>query len=807
MLTGSLNIKTNKAEDNLEAIIQRLKGVKGELVLSEKEAKDLDREFDRMGKNSTKSINETNKSFSALGSGIQKAGQVLLAYFAFDKLKQIALGAVQIRSEFQRMEAVLTTALGSRSAAQVGMQMISEFAAKTPFAIQELTDSYVKLVNQGFKPTRDEMTALGDLAASTGKQFDQLAEAVIDAQVGEFERLKEFGIRARKEGDQVTFTFKGVQTQVENTEQAIQNYLISLGELESVSGSMSAISETLGGKISNLGDNIDQLGNKVGRFLEDEAAGLLDFFNQVLANAISIFETEADRILEKTAEKFEKLNGELENIRNNKVGERIQEVTSFINGLQKSTNKLEFEMKMLEKAFNEGLTPLEKMKLDKELLNEIYEDEERNLQKIVENYQYSKDRLVDLTSTLEAYKMFLDELKKSQEEYIASQENELGLIEELQKRIKSLTALREKANSTRDIQAYNLALAETREELEELLKLGLQRTEPLELLPSRDTVDDELEGLVSIYEKYFGELDVIGENYTGKLHDRIDEEIKARAEAIEKEKKRLEDLAEFERDIRAGVVDASVELGNVFFDYRSNQIEREYDLLQTKKDQELSIIGENAEGRELIEQKYAAKEEELRREQVKNERRRAIVNRGIALAEIAYNTGIAVTKSVALSPLTFGQPWATFAKILGLLQAGTVVAKPLPQYKDGVFDLDGPGTETSDSIHAKLSKSESVVPAKKSREFGWLLKPMIEDKSFNHEKFERMIMEKYAPQFNGQLFAQQSSRDAELKELKELNRSSRKNRSYVTYLDGKPISDNVAKRQSIKTKITRRNRF
>lgn len=101
-----------------------------------------------------------------------------------------------------------------------------------------LTGVFVKLANAGFRPTGQQMTKLGDLASSTGKQMDQLAEAIIDAQTGEFERLKEFGIRAKDAGDSVIFTYKGVQTTVEKTSGSIRDYIVSLGDAEGVSGSM-----------------------------------------------------------------------------------------------------------------------------------------------------------------------------------------------------------------------------------------------------------------------------------------------------------------------------------------------------------------------------------------------------------------------------------------------------------------------------------------------------------------------------------------------------------------------------------------
>ncbi len=209
----------------------------------------------------------------AAGFGIQAAiGMVI------DFGKQV----LETTAKFQKLEAVLTTTLGSKSAAKLAMQQIQEFASKTPFSVDELTSSFVKLANQGFRPTQNQMRMLGDLAASTGKSFDQLTEGIIDAQVGEFERLKEFGVRAKKEGDNVTFTFRGVETQVKNTDDAIRGYIVSLGDLEGISGSMAGISETLGGKISNLGDAWDQLLVTVG----DETAGVFSGAISLMSSAI-----------------------------------------------------------------------------------------------------------------------------------------------------------------------------------------------------------------------------------------------------------------------------------------------------------------------------------------------------------------------------------------------------------------------------------------------------------------------------------------------------------------------------------------
>ena len=209
-------------------------------------------------------LNQTQKKAKSTGSAFSGIGGIIAGAFSVGAIVAFTAKLIAVRGEFERYRAVLENALGSSAQSQAAFAEIQEFASKTPFAVSELTGAFVKLVNQGFRPTTEQLTKMGDLASSTGKSFDQLTEAIIDAQTGEFERLKEFGIRASKSGDQVAFTFKGVETQVKFTAAEIQNYIVGLGDLQGVSGSMAAISETLEGKISNLGDAFDSLLDTLG---------------------------------------------------------------------------------------------------------------------------------------------------------------------------------------------------------------------------------------------------------------------------------------------------------------------------------------------------------------------------------------------------------------------------------------------------------------------------------------------------------------------------------------------------------------
>lgn len=237
-------------------------------------------------RSSIRNVNQESDNFKTNWRDIAKgviAGGIFQQGVAM--LQDFGRQVVATYTEYEKFATVLENSLGSKDAARRAMAQLQEFAAQTPFALSELTESYVKYVNRGIIPTMDEMRKLGDLASSQGKSFNQLTEAVLDATTGEFERLKEFGIRASKNGDMVALSFKGITQEVEFTEEAIQNAVLGFGDLEGVMGGMAKQSETLGGKISNLGDAWDQLlvtmGAKTGGVLYEAISAISSYITWI----------------------------------------------------------------------------------------------------------------------------------------------------------------------------------------------------------------------------------------------------------------------------------------------------------------------------------------------------------------------------------------------------------------------------------------------------------------------------------------------------------------------------------------------
>ncbi len=202
--------------------------------------------------------------FTAAGGGAERATSGLTASFTkllgpVTSLVSVAAGLsklVSVQREFDVLNAGLITATKSSEGAAVAFDAISQFAQKTPYDLAQAVDGFTKLVNLGLTPSEKALMSYGNTASAMGKDLNQMIEAVADAATGEFERLKEFGIKAKQEGDKVSLTFQGVTTKIGNNAGDIENYLIALGENQ-FAGAMERRMDSLDGAVSNLADTWD----------------------------------------------------------------------------------------------------------------------------------------------------------------------------------------------------------------------------------------------------------------------------------------------------------------------------------------------------------------------------------------------------------------------------------------------------------------------------------------------------------------------------------------------------------------------
>ena len=123
-----------------------------------------------------------------------------------------------------------------------------------------------------------------------------------------------------------------------------------------------------------------------------------------------------------------------------------------------------------------------------------------------------------------------------------------------------------------------------------------------------------------------------------------------------------------------------------------------------------------------------ARQAELRKQQL---RKQAIAEKANASFQLIVGTTTAVAKNLANPPAIIAIIAAAAA------QLAILAATPIPEFATGVVGLQGAGTETSDSIHAKLSKGESVITAKATRQNKDALTAM------NKGEYEKYVQQTY----------------------------------------------------------------
>lgn len=224
----------------------------------------------------------SERALSSLGSVAKIAGSALagisIASFAKDILKT--------NMEFESLRTSLETVTGSAKNAKIAFEGIQQFAAKTPYSVKEVTDAFIKMKALGLSPSEKALTSYGNTASAMGKSLKQMVEAVADAATGEFERLKEFGIKASKQGDDIKFTFKGVETKVKDSSTAITAYLQKLGDTD-FAGGMERQGQTMKGTLSSLSDAWD---NFIDHILSDKSGGAISRWIVSATSALGKFD-------------------------------------------------------------------------------------------------------------------------------------------------------------------------------------------------------------------------------------------------------------------------------------------------------------------------------------------------------------------------------------------------------------------------------------------------------------------------------------------------------------------------------------
>lgn len=139
-----------------------------------------------------------DKTFSAVSSSVKSLTKtiagVAATYVSAQALKSVSMSALESASSLEGYRRTLNVVMKDQKKAAQTMAWAVDFANRTPsFETDSIVEATVRLQSYGIN-AQEVMTQIGDMAGVMNKDIMQAVEAVADAQTGELERMKEFGI-------------------------------------------------------------------------------------------------------------------------------------------------------------------------------------------------------------------------------------------------------------------------------------------------------------------------------------------------------------------------------------------------------------------------------------------------------------------------------------------------------------------------------------------------------------------------------------------------------------------------------------
>lgn len=329
--------------------------------------------------------------------------------------------------------------------------------------------------------------------------------------------------------------------------------------------------------------------------------------------------------------------------------------------------------------------------------------------------QYLKTRdtlnheLLAMRNSLQVNQLIATELRKTLISLTSDTANQLGLIEAKEQEIEDISDAIKAAKSTKEIHDLNNELDKLNGELADLKAFGTTK-QFLE-------VNGQIKLVPVVAPKNSSRVSAIGTpEATKQLEDEITKMIKGMRFNIpvpvtpqpitgSSEWEKIKDgFRAHQKEFVDIGLSATQDLIMAQYDAEVDGLNKRIDATREHYRTLQDLAGDNE--REKSRLRMREDQEIKRLERERNEREKKS-----ALASILVNTALGIIKAFATSATVY-DAYANAALIALEGAAQYAVASNARYYAKGEVNIDGPGTGTSDSIKANLSKGESVINAK-----------------------------------------------------------------------------------------------
>lgn len=208
----------------------------------------------------------------------------------------------------------------------------------------------------------------------------------------------------------------------------------------------------------------------------------------------------------------------------------------------------------------------------------------------------------------------------------------------------------------------------------------------------KDTIADASDEEKEEFTKVQNELNKLQED---KLKDRI---------------KSIEDANNLILKLERDLAEQLVGFVNAVFDNKIEKIDAELNKLQDFFDEQLELAEGDAEQKKRIEKERRIQEKKLEKERLEAIQKQAIFNKAVNVAETIANTAASIVRVNKDIPFPFSIIVGSLYAAIGAAQLATIIAAPIPQFKDGVVGFEGGSAIVGDGGKREVITDSNLNP-------------------------------------------------------------------------------------------------
>jgi len=647
---------------NDQALIKSAATIKS----NEEAAKKADDAVKKYGKDAQKAGEDASKSFLNLKnvwSGLVAVG--ITSFFVNLAKKTFELGVQQ-----EQLNIAFTTFLGSAEKAKKLLGDLTKFAIVTPFTPDQVNNAAKALLAFGVagRDIIPTLKMLGDVSSGTGKDLTEMA--IIFGQIRSTGRLmgqdllqlinagfNPLQIISEKTGKSVGTLKAEMEKGLITFDMVSDAFKSATEEGGRFFNLMEKQSQSVGGLLSTVSGNLDEVLKNI--FTAN--TGRVNAFVQMLVKASEgflEFSLTADQALDKLNKKdqsafIQKLLNDYD-----QFASKESTLQEFINATNKALNE---EYDLQQKQHNQAL-------LSKD-------DTEEEQKYRLNNLRIIKQQIIAIQ----------DYVREKKEETDSAQNKKLTT------QLEGEIALRKKL-----AEAYH-------KYAEEFVKQPIKEADQEAGFGVGNLINPP-----PIDEAKMQELEKSGDLVLAELKRQYDERLQAQMDAAKAEVEAEDNKEQQKRDLRQKSFDYGLNLLQQLLMASIQTSDATFQKEKENFDQRLANVGDNERARMEIEAERAKFEKDQADKQEQFEIERAKREKERQVKQMIIQNFLNAIRALGTPPV----PNFAAAGIAGAFGLAQVVAAKALGFKDGVIGLDGPGTGTSDSIPARLSRGESVITAR-----------------------------------------------------------------------------------------------